>query len=184
MTVKKLYPDLIAGYDLVGQEDLGRTLKDLTPEILWFHKKCTERSLTIPLFLHAGECLGDGDCTDLNLFDALILGSRRVGHGFALYKHPLLIDMYKEKQVLIESCPVSNEIFRLCGNIKGHTLPALLARGVSASLSSDDPVLLGQGTPGMTHDFWQAVQGWENLGLAGLVSVFRDRKDVVYMANA
>jgi len=31
---KKKYPHLIAGYDVVGPEDMGRTLHDLTPELL------------------------------------------------------------------------------------------------------------------------------------------------------
>jgi len=66
---------------------------------------------------------------------------------------------------------VSNEILRLTGSIMSHPLPALLARGVPCSLSNDDPSILGQGATGMTHDFWQALQGWENLGLEGLASL-------------
>lgn len=61
-------------------------------------------------------------------------------------------------------------MLRYSASIISHPLPALLARGVPAALSNDDPALLGQGTSGMTHDFWQALQGWENLGLEGLVS--------------
>ncbi len=114
------------------------------------------------------KCLGDGDETDSNLFDAVLLGTRRIGHGFSLYKHPLLIDMIKEKKILVESCPVSNEILRLTSSIKSHPLPALLSRGVPAALCNDDPAILGQGSSGLSHDFWQALQGWENLGLAGL----------------
>jgi adenosine deaminase CECR1 len=119
----------------------------------------------------AGECLGDGSDTDQNLFDAVLLGTRRIGHGFSLYKHPLLIDMVKEKKILVESCPISNEVLRLCASVMSHPLPALLARGVSCSLCNDDPAILGQETAGMTHDFWQALQGWDNLGLAGLGSL-------------
>ncbi|KAJ9656708.1 hypothetical protein H2201_008467 [Coniosporium apollinis] len=169
--IKLEYPDLLAGYDLVGQEDLGRPLQDLTPELFWFKKRCMEEGVNIPFFFHAGETLGDGDTTDENLFDAVLLGTRRIGHGFSLFKHPLLIDMVKEKKILIESCPVSNEILRLTGSILSHPLPALLARGVPVALCNDDPAILGQGTNGMTHDFWQALQGWENLGLAGLGSL-------------
>ncbi|OAX83407.1 hypothetical protein ACJ72_02227 [Emergomyces africanus] len=168
---KKAHPHLIAGFDLVGQEDLGRTLKDVTPELIWFRQKCIEEKLEIPFFFHAGECLGDGDSTDENLYDAILLGTRRIGHGFSLYKHPTLIDMVKEKNILIESCPISNEVLRLTSTVLAHPLPALLARGVPASLSNDDPALLGQGTSGMSHDFWSALQGWENLGLAGLGSL-------------
>lgn len=169
--MKLEFPEIIAGYDLVGQEDLGRSLSDLAPELFWFRKACAQEGVDIPFFFHAGETLGDGDSVDENLFDAIILGTRRIGHGFSLYKHPLLIDMVKEKRILVESCPVSNEVLRLCGSIMSHPLPALLARGVPCSLCNDDPTILGQGVSGMSHDFWQALQGWENLGLEGLGSL-------------
>ncbi|KAK5678473.1 hypothetical protein LTS10_008917 [Elasticomyces elasticus] len=171
IAMKQLYSKLIAGYDLVGQEDLGRPLADLTPELFWFKRTCAEEGVDIPFFFHAGETLGDGDRIDENLFDAVLLGTRRIGHGFSLYKHPLLIDMVKEKKILVESCPVSNEVLRLTSSIMSHPLPALLARGVPCALCNDDPAILGQGHSGMTHDFWQALQGWENLGLEGLASL-------------
>jgi adenosine deaminase CECR1 len=77
----------------------------------------------------------------------------------------------RDRRILIESCPISNEVLRLCGSILSHPLPALLARGVACALCNDDPAMLGQDTAGMTHDFWQALQGWDNLGLAGLGSL-------------
>ncbi|KAI9742300.1 MAG: hypothetical protein M1818_004200 [Claussenomyces sp. TS43310] len=171
ITMKLAYPHLISGYDLVGQEDGGRPLKDILPELFWFRKQCAQEGVEIPFFFHAGETLGDGTETDQNLFDAILLGTRRIGHGFSLYKHPLLIDMVKEKRILVESCPISNEILRLCTSVLAHPLPALLARGVPCALCNDDPAILGQDTAGMTHDFWQALQGWHNLGLAGLGSL-------------
>ncbi|KAK6082146.1 adenosine deaminase family protein [Seiridium cupressi] len=171
ITTKITHPHLVAGYDLVGQEDLGRPLKDVLPELFWFRKQCAEEGVTIPFFFHAGECLGSGSETDHNLYDAILLGTRRIGHGFSLYKHPLLVDLVKDKKILIESCPISNEVLRLCGSVMSHPLPALLARGVHCSLCNDDPAMLGQDTAGSTHDFWQALQGWENLGLAGLGSL-------------
>ncbi|KAI5926965.1 adenosine/AMP deaminase [Camillea tinctor] len=171
ITTKITHPHLVAGYDLVGQEDAGRPLRDLLPEIFWFRKQCAEEGVDLPFFFHAGECLGSGNSTDHNLFDAILLGTRRIGHGFSLYKHPLLINLVKEKKILIESCPISNEVLRLCGSVMSHPLPALLARGVACSLCNDDPAMLGQDTAGSTHDFWQALQGWENLGLAGLGSL-------------
>ena len=171
ISVKQSYPDLIAGFDLVGQEDQGRSLADLTPELFWFRKRCVEEGVDIPFFFHAGECLGDGDEADQNLFDAILLGTRRIGHGFSLYKHPLLIEMVKQKKILIESCPISNEILRLTSSIMSHPLPALLSRGVTVALCNDDPAILGHSKNGLTHDFWQALQAWENLGLEGLGSL-------------
>lgn len=169
--MKMAFPELISGFDLVGQEDLGRPLVDLVPVLFWFRKRCAEEEVDIPFMFHAGECLGDGDGTDHNLFDAILLGTRRIGHGFSLYKHPLLLDLVKEKKILIECCPISNEILRLTSSIKSHPLPALLSRGVSVSLCNDDPALLGHGKNGLTHDFWQAFQGLENMGLTGLATM-------------
>ncbi|KIX07271.1 uncharacterized protein Z518_01924 [Rhinocladiella mackenziei CBS 650.93] len=166
--MKKKFPHLICGFDFVAQEDQGRTLKDLTPLIFWFRKKCAEGGVDLPFFFHAGECLGDGDSTDNNLFDAILLGTRRIGHGYSLYKHPLLIDMVKDKKILVESCPISNEILRLSSSILSHSLPALLSRGVPVSLNNDDPAILGHGKNGLSHDFWQAYMAFENLGLEGL----------------
>lgn len=165
---KQEFPDLISGFDLVGQEDLGRPLVDLVTVLFWFKKQCAEEGVDIPFFFHAGECLGDGDETDNNLFDSILLGTRRIGHGFSLYKHPLLIDLVKEKKILIECCPISNEVLRLASSIKSHPLPALLSRGVPVSLCNDDPAILGHGRNGLTHDFWQALQGLENVDLVGL----------------
>ncbi|MBE7180365.1 MAG: hypothetical protein INR71_03990 [Terriglobus roseus] len=166
--MKLAFPDLISGFDFVGQEDLGRPLADLTPMIFWFKKRCAEAGVDIPFFFHAAETLGDGTGTDENLFDAFLLGTRRLGHAFSLYKHPLLASMARDRRVLVESCPVSNEVLRLCASVQAHPLPALLSRGVACALSNDDPGLLGHGVAGVSHDFWQALQGWDNLGLAGL----------------
>ena len=156
IAIKKRFPGIISGFDCVAQEDNGRPLADLVPVLFWFRKQCAEEGVDLPFFFHAGECLGDGDSTDQNLFDAILLGTRRIGHGYSLYKHPLLIDMVKERKILVESCPISNEVLRLNSSVRGHVLPALLSRGVSCSLNNDDPCILGYGRNGLTHDFW----GW------------------------
>lgn len=174
IATKQAFPDLICGFDLVGQEDLGRPLVDLIPLLFWFRKQCAEEDVDIPFFFHAGECLGDGDSTDHNLFDAILLGTRRIGHGFSLFKHPLLIELVKEKKIMVECCPISNEILRLTSTIKSHPLPALLANGVPVSLCNDDPAILGHGRNGLTHDFWQALQGLQNVDLAGLAMMVQN----------
>ncbi|KAL9103202.1 MAG: hypothetical protein Q9163_001729 [Psora crenata] len=40
---------------IVGQEDIGRSLADLIPELFWFRKRCVENGIDIPLFFYAGE---------------------------------------------------------------------------------------------------------------------------------
>ncbi|EFQ97319.1 hypothetical protein MGYG_00359 [Nannizzia gypsea CBS 118893] len=189
---KLQFPELICGFDLVGREDDGRPLVDMIPVLFWFKKQCAVEGVEIPFMFHAGECLGDGDETDSNLYDAILLGSRRIGHAFSLYKHPLLIDLVKEKKIMVECCPISNEVLRFTSSIMSHPLPALLARGVAVSLCNDDPTMLGHGKNGLTHDFCQVLNGLENVGLSGLAtmaenslrwSCFEDQDNAAWLAD-
>ncbi|KAF3909439.1 hypothetical protein AA313_de0202459 [Arthrobotrys entomopaga] len=166
--VFKKYPDIIAGFDLVGQEDLGRPLIDLLPELKYFETLCAQENVTIPFFFHAGEVNSDGDAHDENLFDAVLLGTKRIGHGFSLYKHPLLIEEVKNRNICLEVCPISNEVLRLASSILSHPLPAFMANGVAVALANDDPGILGQGATGMSHDFYQVLQAFDNVGLEGV----------------
>lgn len=126
------------GFDLVGAEDAGRPLKDFTKELLEFRQKCDHGKLDIPFLFHAGETLSTGGDTDENLFDAILLKAKRIGHGFALPKHPLALEMIKEQNIAIETCPISNEILHLCPTIEGHSLPILLANNVHCTVNSDN----------------------------------------------
>ncbi|KAK6526965.1 hypothetical protein TWF281_010161 [Arthrobotrys megalospora] len=166
--VYKKYPDIIAGFDLVGQEDLGRPLVDLIPEIKYFETLCAQENVTIPFFFHAGEVNSDGDVHDENVFDAILLGTKRIGHGFSMYKHPLLIEEVKKRNICLEVCPISNEVLRLASSILSHPLPAFMANGVAVALANDDPGILGQGATGMSHDFFQVLQAFDNVGLEGV----------------
>ncbi|KAF3917774.1 hypothetical protein ABW20_dc0102819 [Dactylellina cionopaga] len=166
--VYKKYPDVIAGFDLVGQEDLGRPLLDLIPELKYFQNLCEKENVHIPFFFHAGEVNSDGDVHDENLFDAILLGTKRIGHGFSLYKHPLLIEEVKQRNICLEVCPISNEVLRLASSILAHPLPVFMANGVPVALSNDDPGILGQGATGMSHDYFQVLQAFDNVGLEGV----------------
>ena len=166
---KKRHPHLISGFDLVGQEDKGRSLHSHLPELLQFRRLCADAGVDIPLYLHAGETLGDGTETDDNLFDAVLLGAKRIGHGYSMYKHPHLMQLSREHGICLEVCPISNEILRLTASIMQHPLPAMVAHGVPVSINNDDPGILGQiSTGSMTHDFWQVLQAYDNVGLEGL----------------
>lgn len=167
---KAKYPKLLSGYDLVSQEDLGRPLSDLAPELIWFQRQTESLDLIMAYFFHAGETLGDGNSTDDNLFDAEMFGTRRIDHGFSLFKHPYLMDVYREKDIAVEVCLISNEALRLNGDVLQHPLPAMIAHGVATSLSNDDPAIEGQNDAGLSYDFFEAIQGFDNIGLAGLVS--------------
>jgi adenosine deaminase CECR1 len=167
---KLAFPDLIGGYDLVQQEDLGAPLIDLIPELIFFQDQAAALNITMPFFLHAGETLGDGNATDRNLFDALMLDSRRIGHGFSMYKHPQLMADARDKRVLLEVCPISNEVLRLATDVLHHPVGALIAHGVPTAIGNDDPSMMGHDAPGLSFDFYQVLQASDSLGLGGLVS--------------
>jgi adenosine deaminase CECR1 len=123
---------------LVGSEDRGRPLRDFVKELLEFREKCNREVLDIPFLFHCGETLDTGSSTDQNLFDAILLNSKRIGHGYALPKHPEAMRLIKEKGIALEICPISNEVLGLCPTIRGHTLPILLANNVPCTVNSDN----------------------------------------------
>lgn len=64
IALKKEFPHLIAGFDLVGYEDGLRPLIYYIEDLLWFKARCKEESLDIPFIFHAGETLTDGGAAD------------------------------------------------------------------------------------------------------------------------
>lgn len=136
----KRMPELTCGigFDLVGHEEMGNELRHFVPEFLSFQKKCKSLNLQIPFLFHCGETLEVGDKVDGNLFDAILLKSKRIGHGYALARHPLLMEIFKEKNIAVESCPISNEILGLTPVMAGHNLPILLANNVPCTINSDN----------------------------------------------
>lgn len=97
IALKKEFPHLIAGksvqlgdhhllnitqgFDLVGDENELPPIIDYMEPLLQFRKRQAEEGVDIPFILHAGETLGDGSSADNNLYDAILLGTKRIGHG-------------------------------------------------------------------------------------------------------
>lgn len=82
-----------------------------------------------------------GTTTDGNLIDALLLNSKRIGHGFALARHPYIMQQMKARGVCVELCPISNEVLGLTSRISGHSMYQLLADNVHCTVSSDNGTL-------------------------------------------
>ena len=67
---------MVAGFDLVCEEDYTPPIKDFLREIMT--AQITQKG-DFPVILHAGEsCERKND----NIYDALLLGTLRLGHGF------------------------------------------------------------------------------------------------------
>ncbi|XP_034480482.1 adenosine deaminase 2 [Drosophila innubila] len=148
--IKAKYPDFLAGFDLVGQEDLGKPLSDFIDQLL-------EVPDDIDFYFHAGETNWFGATVDENLVDALLLGTKRIGHGFGLVKHPVVLDMVKKLNVAIEVSPVSNQVLKLVSDFRNHPCSQFFADGYPVVISSDDPSFW-KATP-LSHDFYIAFLG-------------------------
>ncbi|KIM79688.1 hypothetical protein PILCRDRAFT_823225 [Piloderma croceum F 1598] len=172
ITLKQEFPDLIAGFDLVGDENVLKPLIDYIKPLLLFQQRQKELGLDIPFIFHAGETLGDGTKADNNLYDALLLGTKRIGHGFSLVKHPKLMQICREKGVMVEVCPISNEILRLTSSMPMHPLPIVINNGIPVALCSDDPAVFG--SMGLSFDFFQVLVASEVTGLIQLGEMARD----------
>ncbi|KAG8670018.1 hypothetical protein FPOAC2_09360 [Fusarium poae] len=164
LAFKKVWPEWIAGFDLVGEEAKGRPIKDFIPELLKFQDNCVGEGVEIPFLFHCGETLDMGTDTDGNLVDALLLKSKRIGHGFALAKHPYVMQHMKERGICLELCPISNEILGLTPRVSGHAMYQLLANNVHCTVSSDNGTLFRSS---LSHDFYQVMVGKADMGLFG-----------------
>ena len=112
----QLYPDHLVGFDLVAQEDAGNSHLFYLRPYLSLYDEETQQS-KIPLWPHTVETNWPDDlitsnndfdpvATLQNSYEAILYGARRVGHGLGFIKHPYLLDILRERQVAVESCPV------------------------------------------------------------------------------
>uniref|UniRef100_A0A2H1W0Y1 Adenosine deaminase n=1 Tax=Spodoptera frugiperda TaxID=7108 RepID=A0A2H1W0Y1_SPOFR len=143
-------PDMIAGFDLVGQENTGKPLTEYLP-ILY------EAKDEINYYFHAGETNLSGTAVDENLVDAILLGSKRIGHGYALTKHPSLMSAVMKKDIALEVNVISNVVLSLVHDVRNHPLASYLAMGAPVVLSSDDPGAWS--AEPLSHDFFVAFMG-------------------------
>ncbi|KAF5299661.1 hypothetical protein FQA39_LY11456 [Lamprigera yunnana] len=151
--LKRRYPDFLVGFDFVGQEDKGRPLVDFLSQI-------QNVSENISFILHAGETNWYGASTDLNLIDAVLLGTKRIGHGYAIIKHPTLMQLAKEKNIALEVCPISNQVLMLVSDLRNHPASFLISIGYPIVISYDDPTFWG--SRALSYDFYMAFMGMAN----------------------
>jgi adenosine/AMP deaminase-like protein len=148
-------PGRIVGFDLVEEEDRTHTTAFFAPELLDARREAARNGLALPLFLHSGET---NRAQSENLYDAVLLGAPRIGHGLALVRHPLLMEMVRERGVAIEVCPISNQVLGYVPDLRSHPAVAYINAGIPVVLSSDDPGLTRHT---LSHDFYEACLAWE-----------------------
>jgi len=147
-------PSFIIGFDLVEEEDKNHTNLYFLNELLAARREAKRRGTTLPLYLHSGE---SNWTENENVLDAVLLDAKRIGHGLALFKHPLLMQKVKERGVAIEVCPISNQVLGYVADLRNHPAVLYINSGLPVVICPDDP---GVWRATFSHDFYAAFMAW------------------------
>ncbi|XP_059164014.1 adenosine deaminase AGSA-like [Physella acuta] len=150
MELHKSYPEVVAGYDMSGDEAVYNPLSYYSEALLYPSRQ--DPPYKLPYFFHAGETPWQGTETGYNIADAILLNASRIGHGFALAKHPYFLELVKQKDIAVEVLPISNQVLRLVSDFRNHPMAALMANNLSVVISSDDRTTWDAAP--LSHDFY------------------------------
>jgi len=92
---------------------------------------------------HAGETTGPEA-----IWEALAIGSERIGHALSALNDPNLLQELKAREVPLELCPTSNLRTGVCHSFAAHPLRRLFDLGLMVTLNSDDPAFFGSDLEG------------------------------------
>lgn len=150
---KDKIPSLIVGFDMVCEEDYNPKTDEFLETLLTAKEQLGDK---FHLIMHAGESTSS---FNRELYDAILLGTKRIGHGFALARHPSLIELVKEKNICLECCPISNNVLGYVHDLRCHPTRGLLQQGVKVSINPDDQGFWD--AKGATLDYLAVYLAWD-----------------------
>ncbi|HEU6444815.1 MAG TPA: adenosine deaminase, partial [Gaiellaceae bacterium] len=86
---------------------------------------------------HAGEVAGPPSIR--GALDAL--GADRIRHGIRAVEDPALVEELRDREIVLDVCPISNVRTGAVASLDAHPLRELTAAGVRCSISTDDPAM-------------------------------------------
>ncbi|MDC8104618.1 adenosine kinase [Chryseobacterium sp. B21-037] len=154
--LKKEFPDVISGFDLVADEAAGNSIYSFREDWAKLNELSKKYGVKMPLFLHAGESVS---VFNKNMIDIASLDNPRIGHGLNLIYFPKTMELIKKQNKLVEVSPISNQVLGYVSDLRNHPARVLLSNGIQCSINSDDPSVYGY--EGLGYDFWVAYVYWE-----------------------
>jgi adenosine deaminase/aminodeoxyfutalosine deaminase len=128
--MKKQYPSII-GIGLGGDERVAASEP--------FREMYAEAAAAgLRLTNHAGETTGPEA-----IWEALAIGSERLGHALSAVRDAGLLAELKERQVPLELNPSSNVRTGVCASFAEHPIREYFDQGLMVTLNSDDPAFFG-----------------------------------------
>jgi adenosine deaminase len=118
----------VVGFDLAGDENYP------AGEHLDAFRAARDGGLGITV--HAGEAGGAENVR----YAVEELGASRIGHGVHSISSPQVVDLLREKGVLLEICPTSNVHTHCVRTIREHPIREFYRKGVPVSVGDDDPI--------------------------------------------
>ncbi len=146
---EKTYKDydgsnFIIGFDFVSEEDLNYKTD-------FYAKAIYDNNMEdIGFYFHDGE---SNWADDDNVMAAVCLNTKRIGHGFNIYRFPAVVDKVIKDKICLEVCPISNQLLRYSPDLRSHPIGEYIKRGVPVVICSDDPQIFDD--KGLTYDFWE-----------------------------
>lgn len=122
--------DGVVALGLAGSE-AGAPPEPFAP---WFERARAAGLHSTP---HAGEMAGPD-----SIWGAITaLGAERIAHGVRAIEDPTLVDYLAQHYIPLDITPTSNIYLGVYPNYAAHPLPQLYAKGVTITVSTDDPPL-------------------------------------------
>lgn len=116
----------VSGMDLLGDEiKYGTQLYEGQFRLL--------REENIPFTVHAGVMVGAD-----SIEQAIEYGASRIGHGVRAKENPKLMELLKEKEIVLEMCPTSNVVSQGVASIQEHPIGEYLREGLKVTVGTDD----------------------------------------------